>query len=159
MTTATQMTLEELIDQQLNLGHKNPHEIPDLLKRHLGEELVDIINPYIDDFITELARQRLNAQRRQEVVKINKTSLASREIMLKSLWVPQPGADQGITYKAIGDMTADDFDARGDYLTRMATGVLNHAQWCKDVAQRIRDAGVSTAGQLESLPELHDINA
>ncbi len=51
-------------------------------------------------------------------------------------------------------MTADDFDARADYLDRMADGIHIHAQWCRDYAKGIRDAKVITAKELDWIPEL-----
>lgn len=149
------MTLEELIDQQIELGHKDPHTFYEHIERQLGNELLAIVQPYIADFVSEMSRQRLNARRRSAVVKITPRNAQSREILLHSLWVPDDGA--GITYKRIADMTAEDFDARADYLERLASGILNHAQWCRDCADLIRSENVKTAGKLKSsLPELRD---
>lgn len=150
-------SLEELIDQQISLGNSDPHELYGLLERQLGDELVEIVKPYIADFISEMGRQRINSKRRAEVAKISPTNSKSREILLRSLWVPDSGI--GITYKRIADMTADDFESRAAYLERMAAGVMNHAQWCRDCAEQIRTEGVKTAGKLKQLPELHDLNA
>lgn len=164
-------TLEELIDQQINLGHHDPHEIYPLLENLLGDDLLDIVKPYIADFISEMGRQRINNKRRAEVIKISPANSKSREIMLQSLWVPAKAvstptqkkspedAATGITYKRIADMTADDFDARAEYLERMAAGIANHAQWCRDCANQMRTEGAKTANKLKHLPELHDLNA
>ncbi len=145
-------TLEELIDQQINLGHHNPHELYELLERQLGDELLAIVQPYIADFISEMGRQRINNQRRAQVAKITPANIASGEIMLQSLWVPSDG--NSIIYKRLSDMTAQDFDARADYLERMAAGIANHAQWCRDCANLIRSENVKTAGKLKQLPQL-----
>lgn len=150
-------TLEELIDQQITLGHHDPHELYALLERQLGDELINIVKPYIADFISEMGRQRINTKRRSEVAKITPANSSSREIMLQSLWVPSDGS--GITYKRISDMTADDFDARANYLERMAAGIANHAQWCRDCANQMRAENVKTAGKLKHLPELQDLSA
>lgn len=155
MTTTT--TLEELIDRQINLGHHDPHELYPLLERELGDDLIEIVRPYIADFIAEMSRQRINTRRRASVAKITPANSRSRDIMLQSLWVPDAGT--GITYKRIADMTPDDFDARADYLDRMAAGIANHARWCRDCAQQMRIEKVKTAGKLKHLPELHDLNA
>lgn len=149
------MNLEELIDQQINLGHKDPHTYPDLLRQALGDELITIITPYLDDFIAEMGRQRLNNIRRQSVARITNTSLGDPQIMLRSMWVPT--SDGKITYKPIGDMTANDFDARADYLEHMAHGIKVSAQWCRDVAQAIRNQNVKTAKRLKTLPPLPDV--
>lgn len=146
------MTLEELIDQQINLGHKDPHQFPDLLRKSLGDELIAIVTPYLDDFIAELGRQRINAIRRKSIAKITRDDLGDPEIMLRSMWVPT--GDGTITYKPIGEMTADDFDARANYLEHMATGIRISAQWCRDVAHLMRTKGVKTAKRLTTLPPL-----
>lgn len=147
------MTLEEAIQQQLNLGTKDPHTVYDALERHLGDELYEIAKPYLADFIAEMARQRINSERRASIAKIKPNTLADPEIKLKSLWVPSDGT---IIYKRIADMTADDFEARAEYLERMASGIQKHAQWCRDCADAIRHSKVKTAGKLDRLPSLRD---
>lgn len=148
-------TLERYIDQQIELGQKDPHEIATQLKIHLGDELVKITEPYIEAFISELARQKINAVRRASVAKITTNALADSEVLLKSLWVP---SDHGeITYKAIGEMTAEDFDSRAAYLDRMALGIRTHAQWCRDCATKMRTENVKHARKLSSLPPLPEL--
>jgi len=150
---STGPTLEQAIEQQISLGVKDPHLVYDALERHLGDELAEIARPYLADFIAEMARQKINADRRASIAKINTKTAVDPEVKLKSLWVPSAGT---IIYKRIADMTADDFDARADYLDRMANGIHRHAQWCRDCAQEIRDHGVKTAGKLAHLPALRD---
>lgn len=147
------MNLEELIDQQITLGHKDPHEFPALLEKALGEDLLEIVRPYMADFIAEMGRQRLNAIRRASVARITPTGLQDPKIMLQSMWVPDP-QHESIIYKRIADMTAGDFDARADYLESMARGIKRSAEWCRDCANAIRRAKVKTAGQLHHLPHL-----
>lgn len=147
------MTLEEAIQQQINLGTKDPHTVYDALERHLGDELYEIAKPYLADFIAEMARQKLNAERRSAVAKISPKTLANPEVTLKALWVPSKGT---IIYKRIADMTADDFEARANYLDRMASGIHRHALWCRDCAKAIHASGVKTAGELGVLPSLRD---
>lgn len=149
------MTLEELIDQQINLGHKDPHELPVLLERALGDDLFEVVKPYISDFIAEMGRQRIGQLRRKSVARINAKTLADPEIMLQSMWVPEPSGPN-ITYKRIADMTAEDFEARAVYLEHMSRGIAKSAGWCRACAEAIRKAGVKTAGKLKSLPELPD---
>lgn len=92
--------LDELIEQQINLGHKDPHKFYDLLVRQLGDDLVEIAKPYLADFIAEMARHRIGARRRAA---ITNATLANAEIKLQSLWVP---GDGGITYKRIGGLAS-----------------------------------------------------
>ncbi len=145
------LNLEEAIQQQIELGRKDPHEFYDALSDQLGAELESIVKPYIADFVSEMARQRLNQARRSAVAKISDKTISDGEVMLKSLWVPAKGE---IIYKRIADMTANDFDARADYLERMVSGIQRHADWCRTCAFQIRDAKVKTAGKLKALPPL-----
>lgn len=146
-------TLEDLIDQQINLGYKDPHQIPDLLERQLGDDLFNVVKPYIADFIAEMSRHRIGNLRRKSVARITKSGLQDPEILLRSMWVPDP-EHKSIVYKRIADLTPDDFDARAAYLDHMADGITRSAEWCRDCANAIRSANVETAGQLDHLPPL-----
>lgn len=149
------LSLERVIDQQINLGHNDPREFPELLKRALGEELIELAMPHLDDFIKEMARHRIGAQRRASVAKITSKTVNQAETLTRSMWVPSK--DGSLTYKVIGKMTAEDFEARADYLDRMIMGIATHAHWCRDCAQQIRAEGVKTARQLSSLPALPEL--
>jgi hypothetical protein len=152
-------TLERLVEQQINLGLKNPHECFDRLVQQFGPaDLVEIARPYLSDFITEMARHKINAQRRQSIAKITPTTVADPEVKLRSLWVPSEIREQGIVYKRIADMTAEDFDARAAYLERMLVGLSRHIGWCREVANEIRRTKKQTAGQLKALPALPEID-
>lgn len=151
LTEVQTETLDRLIDQQITLGLKNPHDCFEALERKLGPDLFELARPYLADFISEMTRQKLNAQRRSDLAKITPTTVTDPEVKLRSLWVP---ADSGITYKRIADMTADDFDARATYLERMLIGLSRHIGWCRNVADELRRRDVETAGQLEQLPAL-----
>lgn len=146
------MTLEEIIDQQINLGHKDPHEFYDLVARALGDELIEIVTPYLADFISEMGRQRLNAKRRASIAKITAVTVGDPETLLLSMWVPSK--DGTITYKPVGEMTVSDFESRADYLEHMADGIHRSAQWCRDCADKMRHEKVKTAKRLSSLPPL-----
>lgn len=148
------ITLEEAIQQQVELGRKDPHEFYDILVAQLGDELQAIAKPYLADFVSEMARQKLNAARRQAVAKISDKTISDGEVMLKSLWVPAKGE---IVYKRIADMTAADFEARANYLERMVRGIQRHADWCRTCATAIRKAKVKTAGKLRELPPLPEV--
>src|SRR5262245_52429653 len=148
-------TLERLIDQQINFGLKNSHECFAALERRLGPELLDYARPYLADLISNMARQKLNALRRNEIAKITPETIADPTIRHRAVWVPS-GTD-GTTYKRIADMTADDFEARAAYLERMLVGLSRHIGWCHSVAAQIRQQNVETAGELTQLPPLPEI--
>lgn len=145
--------LSRFIDRELNLGQRDPHLIYERLKTQLGEEkLRDLALPYLPDLVTDMARQRMNQIRRTAIAKISKKTLQDPEVILKSLWVPSER--EGIVYKRIGDMTAEDFRARAAYLDRMVVGIAVHAAWCREVADQIEIQGVTFAKELGGLPEL-----
>ena len=145
------VTLEEVIDRYITLGEKDPRLVAEKVFGELGDDLVEVARPHLAEFVAELARHRLAGQRRAELARITSRSVASREIMLKSIWIPSKGS---IVYKRIADVTADEFDARAAYLDRMVSSIAAHAQWCRDCASSIRAKGFKKAGQLESLPPL-----
>lgn len=149
-------TLERLIEQKINLGLKDPHECYPALEHELGPELLELARPYLAEFVSTMARQKLNALRRSDIAKITPQSIADPEVKLRSLWIPNN--EQGISYKRIADMTADDFDARAAYLERMLIGLSRHIGWCRNVAQELRRANLATAGQLDALPPLPEID-
>lgn len=149
------LTLERAIEQQLNLGKKDPHVIYDELEKQLGAKgLLELATPHLPDLISDMARQRMNTLRRADLAKITETNIDQPEIMLRALWVPD---DDGIVYKRIADMTADDFDARAAYLERMTAAISRHALWCRNVAEQIRKRKIGTAGELERLPGLPEL--
>lgn len=150
-------TLEQLIEQQITLGVKDPHVVYDKLVASLGpEETQKLAGPYIADMISYMARQKLNALRRSDLAKIDDKSVATSEVMLRSLWIPD---EDGYVYKRIADMTAEDFEDRAAYLERMVLGITRHAIWCRDVAKAIRKGKHQTAGELKGLPSLPELEA
>lgn len=148
------VTLEQVIDRYISLGEKDPRNVAERVFNELGDDVVAVVQPHLADFIAEMARHRLGNQRRAELARITPRSLASREIMLKSIWIPAEGS---IVYKRIADVTADEFEARAAYMERMVASISAHAQWCRDCASAIRAAGVANAGGLDRLPALPEI--
>lgn len=144
-------TLNDVVDRYIHLGEKDPRRVRERVMDELGDRLLDVVTPHLEDFIDELARQRLNSERRREVARITPQTVSNREIMLKSIWIPLNGT---ILYKRIADVTAAEFEARAAYLDRMIVGISNHAQWCRDVADAIRAIKGKTASDLSALPPL-----
>jgi hypothetical protein len=157
MSTTQIDDLAKLVERELNLGQRDPHKIYARLKRQLGEEtLRELSFPYLPDLVADMARQRMNQLRRTAIAKISEKTLQDPEVMLKSLWVPSDD-EQGIVYKRIADMTAEDFRARAAYLDRMVVGIAVHAAWCREVADQIEIQGVTFAKELERLPSLPEL--
>ena len=151
------MTLDEAIDKAINLGQKDPIEIVKKIRKQNGDEwFIEQAALYADDFVAEMCRQRLNAQRRSAIAVLSSRSIQSREkgeVMLKSVWIPS--ADGFPLYKRVADVTAAEWRSRADYLDRLAIGVLKQGRWARDVADRMDDEGAATTGDLKApLPEL-----
>lgn len=162
MASTDEATVEQdltrLIEQELNRGQRDPHKIWDRLEKKLGrEELEALALPYLPDLIADMARQRINQQRRTAIAKINAKTLEDQgTVMLKALWVP---SEDGIVYKRIADMTAEDFRDRAAYLDRMVVGIAVHAAWCRAVADQMDAEGVTLAKELGALPALPELEA
>ena len=158
MSTATEQDLVRLIEQEVNRGRANPHKIWERLEKRLGREMLETLAlPYLPDLVSEIARQKINQQRRTAVARITSKSLEDQgAVMLKSLWVP---SEDGIVYKRIADMTADDFRDRAAYLDRMVVGIAVHAAWCREVANQMDAEGCALAKDLSALPALPELNA
>lgn len=156
MTQALQRagSLEDVIDTQIELGHGDPHSVYQAVVRMLGDELEELVRPHIEEFVCEMARQRLNSRRRSSIAKINRNTVKTEEVKLRYLWVPGDGE---VSYKRIADMTAADFIRRADYIENMASGLMRHAKWCRDVAALMAQENVRKAGKLTTLPAVEEI--
>jgi len=158
---ANQDNLERAIEQAINLGQKDPVEIVKHIRDLHGEEWwAAQLVLYGDDFVAEMARQRINAERRGAISVLSSRTLQTREqseVMLKSVWIPS--ADGFTVYKRVADVTAPEWRSRADYLDRLAIGVLKQARWCRDVADRMDESGAATTADLRSpLPELPSVS-
>jgi hypothetical protein len=150
-------TLDEAIEQAITLGQKDPIEIVKRLRESFGDEwFAEQVSGYADDFVAEMCRQRLNAQRRGAIAVLSSRAIrdkASSEVMIQSVWIPSQ--DGYPLYKRVADVTAAEWRSRADYLDRLAIGVLKQSRWARDVADLIDGEGVTTTGDLRvALPQL-----
>lgn len=101
------MTLHEAIEQLVNLGEKDPHEIAKKLRERHGDRWMSQQAALLaDDVATNLARQMLGSRRRTAQLVVPAPQRGSwGELLLTAKWVPNVG------WKRIGDLTADDCSA------------------------------------------------
>lgn len=149
-------SLDELVESFIELGEKDPHEAARRLIRHVGSERVlEVAKPYLEDFIAEMFRRRIGSKRRAAVARLTPAAIESREILLKSIWIPTE--DGAFKYIAVGECAAADFDARADYVDRLIEGVVRHNRWNRAMAAQIRAEGVETAAELSEMPQLEAV--
>lgn len=150
------MTLEEAIDQQISLGHKDPLTI---VSKVIDLNGIDWIREQgalrAEDIATELARHKLGEKRRGfEVALRPGVEISQSEMKTAGMWIP--GGDEGVTiWKKAADLTSDDLRTRATWYEKFAGGALKRAFWCREVAEMIDEDGVKTLGKLKrDLPQL-----
>lgn len=151
---AEQETLDELVERFIEIGAKDPHEGARTLMRHLGDRLLATAESHLEEFIAEMFRQRLAGKRRQAIARVTPKAIGSREIMIKSIWIPLAGGD--FKYIAVGDCTHPDFDARAAYIDRLIAGIVRHNDWNRAMSAQIRREGVTYARELRDVPTLEE---
>lgn len=143
--------LDRAIEQLINLGERDPQSLTDkLLKQHDEEWVREELYLRREDFITDLARTRMRAiARADELALIPNDPVKSSELQIKRFWIPNEGWKRG------SDLTPGDLDARAAWYENFAKASLRRAQWLRNVAQKLRDAGAETLGDYkEPLPPL-----
>lgn len=146
-------TLADAIEQQINLGLKDPIEIAEAVERLHGEEWVRArVADMAMDVLAQLARGRLGSRRRARepvsAAAANGSSPAARDFLLESKFVPDVG------WKRIADLTAHDCRAVAEH-HRMLVNVNGHkARLYLDFADAIDSAGVETLGQVRGKKRL-----
>lgn len=151
------MTLEEQINQLVNLGWKDPLEIAkkivkDRDKRWLASELMALA----EDIIAERSRHALgNVRRGAEIALRPGESRSQQEIKISSFWVP------GFGHKPGGDLTPDDLRLRASFYDRLSFAAVRRASWCRDVAAMMDSQGAKRLrdfkGELPPLPGEDDL--
>ena len=147
------MTLEEAINQMIELGEKDPLTITDKLAQRHGEEwLREQASLYAHDLAADMARHMLGSRRRgSEVALRTGDQVSSAELKLRSYWVPEVG------YKPAHQLTADDLLARAAFYDKLESAARQRAAWCREVVDLMVAEGAKTLGKLRAaLPPLPD---
>lgn len=141
--------LAAAIEQLVNFGHSDPREAAVVLRERHGEKwLAKEVAAIADDVVAWRFFQRLNAHRRASERAIrNGDRKSMSELLLAYVWVP------GVGRKRYADLTEVEWRLRASYDRRAGQALLAHADWCEAIADAIDRAGVSTAHDLDVLPE------
>jgi hypothetical protein len=152
ITPTNQTDIHLLVAQMVNLGHSDPLEIAQTLIDRNREDLVDLLMPWAEDFIRDMARRQLGAVRRSAELQLRPgDQLASSQLKIAKAWVP------GLGYKVAAQLTVDDLEARASWYENFAHASLRRAVWCREVAGLMRGEGARTLGKLKvALPPLPD---
>lgn len=147
------MTLDEVIQQLINLGEKDPVTIAQKVEaRHGTAWISDQLAAYAMDLVAEMARLRLGAERRASEIALRPGEpITQAEMKLRAVWVPGAG------WKRANDLTADDLRAKAVFYDRLAFAARRRAEWCNEVAALMEREGAATLGRLRvELPPLPD---
>lgn len=148
------MTLEEAIQQRINLGEKDPLTIArGLCEQSEPDWLLTELQSIAEDVIAGIARQRLSGQRRSAELALRPgDEVASSELKLRSFWIPGRG------WIRAADLAPDDLRARARWEERLAVSIGRRVDWLRDVADMMEAAGVKKLGALkQTLPALPDL--
>lgn len=145
------MTLEEAIQQQVNLGLKDPLTIArKVIERSDKHWLASELSSLAEEIIAERARQRLGAFRRSAEVALRIGDHSTRaDMRLAKFWVPGEG------WKKAADATAEDLRKRAAFYEKFASAAMRRSSWCREVAALMDAEGAPTLAKLKAeLPAL-----
>lgn len=150
------MSLEEAIQQLVNLGESDPWEIAKKIEKRNGREWVkEALSEHAEDLIADMARRQLGAiRRRAEVALRPGDTLAEAEFKIAKTWVPGTG------WKAAGDLTSFDLLAKATWYESAAQAAAVRSAWCREVARLMEMEGAEKLSQLKAeLPALPDADS
>lgn len=146
--------LDKAIDRLIRLGEKEPLLIAKKLEKQYGPEwLAQQLFLYAEEFISDLARRRLNSIRRSAEIALRPGDIqASAELKLAKTWVPKVG------WKVAATLTVSDLRAKAEWYRNFARSAQRRSAWCDEVADDMEAEGVVTLGELrKALPPLPDV--
>lgn len=139
------MNLDEAIAQQIELGQVDPLEIARQVEKLYGTEwLGHELTAQAEQIVAQIARQRLGSVRRSAEVALRPgDDISQGEMKIAKVWVPNIG------WKVAAELTADDLETKASWYERLASASTIRAVWCREVAQMIREDGVTKMGRLK----------
>lgn len=150
------MTLQEAIDQLVNLGYEDPLTIAKQIEtKHDQDWLAAELLAHGEDIIADMARRTIGSQRRSAAIALRPGDIVkSAEFKLRSVWVPGKG------WTKASEITSDDSDKIARWYRNLAGTLLRYADWWEQIGAEMREAGVKQLGQLKAalppLPELEE---
>jgi len=150
------MTLDEAIQQAVNLGEKDPLTIArKILAAHDNNWVATELVSLGEDILAERARKALGSVRRSAELVVRPGNMRGQtDLMLASFWVP------GVGYKVAGDLTSSDFRARAQFYDVVERAAVRRAVWCREVADLMDAEKAKTLrklkAELPALPEAEE---
>lgn len=148
------LSLEGAIQQLINLGEHDPLSIARKIEQRFEEDwLRDELYALRQDFICDLARNRINGRRRSAMTAL-RAGKPKTELMLTGEWVP--GKNPG--WKKLSQWTAEDLRAREHYYRKVSGTMVRLADWCSECVALMEAENVKTLGKVKApLPTLDDV--
>jgi hypothetical protein len=145
------LSLEEAIQQIINLGQHDPLTVTrEIEERYEIEWLKEELYALREEFISYLARQRINNRRRSAMTALRKGKPG--DLMLAGEWVPNWG------WKRLADWTAADLRSRENYYRKIAGSALLLADWCRQCIEIMETEKAKTLGKVKTpLPALEEV--
>lgn len=147
------MTLEEAIAQLVDLGESDPVELARKLEARYDSKWIDAqLAEHRLELVAEIARQFMGSRRRSATKALAvATEAPKREVLLGTVFIPGQG------HKKIGELTAEDCDARERFYVAAAGTFLRYAGWFASCAVAIRKQGVARLADVRgALPALEE---
>lgn len=146
-------TLDEAINQQIELGEMDPLTIARKIEKLHGEEwLAAQLAAQAESLVAEIARKRLGSVRRSAEIALRPgDEISQSDMKIAKVWVPEHG------WKRAADLTRDDLLAKAAWYDKLVGAAAARAEWCREVAGMVAAEGVKKLGQLKQpLPQLPD---
>lgn len=145
-------SLEEAIQQIINLGEKDPLSVARKIDERYDESwLREELFKLRADVVSHLARMRINGQRRSAMSGLRRGTAPS-ELMLVGEWIPNVG------WKKLADWSEADLRSRENYYRKMSASAIRLAEWCHSCIVLMQAEGVRKLGKVKApLPLLDEI--
>jgi hypothetical protein len=145
------MTLEEAIDQLINVGEGDPLTIARKVNNaHDAAWLKDELLAHSEDLIAEIARRKLGAIRRSAEIALRPGDQHTQaDLMIVKAWVPGEG------WKRAADLTPTDCRKRAGFYDVISAAANRRSAWFREIADMMDADNVKTLGGLKrDLPAL-----
>lgn len=149
------MTLEGAIQQQIEIGERDPIIIADKIVDLYGRDwMCEQLCEQAEHLVAGIARSRIGSQRRVTQLNLKPGNpVPQAELKIRSFWVPGKG------YVRAADLTSDNLESRAAWNDRFIATVDRHSSWCRQVAAMIRSEGAKNLGRLKAeLPALPPVD-
>lgn len=149
------MTLQEAIEQLVNLGSSDPKEIAAQVRQRYDDKWLslELLNS-ADIILPDLARHVIGNRRRSSLALSKVSGFDKRDVMLQAAWLP------GIGWMEFGKFTVEHWTALGGRYRNGAAALTRYAEWCESNAALMHTQNVAefrqVKGALPALPPIEE---